>query len=178
MKNENWMLWLRKLLVPGMLALLGFALVVAPDWAAALASKVLGGVLIAWGVFGAIITITGWPKNGAVRVIVTVMLLGVGIYLSKNPLAVATGFGKVIGVYLFFRSGMSMLEDGKRNVLSSITMLAGLFLVLFPLTLSRLVIRIIGGILLLVNIGNILAIRRMYKLPGMVDDPNIIDAEP
>ena len=50
MKNENWMLWLRKLLVPGMLALLGFAIVVAPDWAAALASKVLGWVLIAVGV--------------------------------------------------------------------------------------------------------------------------------
>ncbi len=160
------------------MALLGFALVVAPDWAAALASKVLGWVLIAWGVFGAIITITGWPKNGAVRVIVTVLLLGVGIYLSKNPLAVATGFGKVIGIFLILRSGMSMMEDNKFSVPGVICLLAGLFLLLFPLTLSRLVIRICGGILMMINIGNILMLRRLYKLPGVFDDPNIIDAEP
>ena len=160
------------------MALLGFALVVAPDWAAALASKVLGWALIACGVISAIVTITGWPKNGAVRVIVTVMLLGVGIYLSKNPLAVATGFGKVIGIFLILRSGMSMMEDNKFSVPGVICLLAGLFLLLFPLTLSRLVIRICGGILMMINIGNILMLRRLYKLPGEFDDPNIIDAEP
>lgn len=178
MKNANWMNWISKLVIPGALALLGLCLVVAPDWAAALASKVLGWVLIAWGVLVAIRTITGQPRNRTWGVVVTAALLAVGIYLSKNPLAVAAGFGKVIGIYLILRSGISMLEDGKFNILAGITLLAGVFLLVFPLSLSRLVIRICGGILLLVNGGNILMLLRMQKIPGAKDDPDIIDAAP
>lgn len=178
MKNEKWTDIISTFLVPGLLALLGLSLLIDPNWATALVSKILGWALIAGGVICAIVTITGWPVNRITRVVVTVLLLGVGIYLSKNPLALAANIGKIIGIFLVIQGGSGLLDARGAKAMSGITLAAGIFLLLFPLTLSKLVFRICGAVLLVLSVSNILARLRAGKALRASDDPNIIDAEP
>lgn len=177
MKNTKWTDFISTFLVPGLLALLGLILVIDPNWASALVSKALGYALIAGGVISAIITITGWPVNRIPRVIVTVLLLGVGIFLSKNPLALAANIGKLIGIFLVIQGGMGLLDAHGSKSMSAITIGAGVFLLLFPLSLSGLVFRLCGAALLVISVSNILVRLRIIKSLREPDDPNIIDAD-
>ena len=178
MKNAKWTEFIAAFLLPALLALLGLCLVINPNWAAALVSKILGWALIGCGVISAIVTITGWPVNRVSRVVVTVLLLGVGIFLSRQPLALAANIGKIIGIILVVQGGSGLLDARGAKAMSGITLAAGIFLLLFPLTLSKLVFRICGGVLLVLSISNIVARLRVVKALKEPDDPNIIDAEP
>lgn len=178
MKNSKWTDFISTFLMPGLLAFLGLSLLIDPNWAAALVSKVLGWALIACGVISAIVTITGWPVNRISRILITVLLLGVGIYLSRNPLALAANIGKLIGIFLVIQGGVGLLDNRGARAISAITLAAGIFLLLFPLTLSSLVFRLCGAALLVLSVSNILARLRIVKSLKEPDDPNIIDAEP
>lgn len=178
MKKKKWTDVLPTLLMPVLLALLGLALVADPNWASALVSRVLGWGLIACGIISAIVTITGWPAQKVSRVIITVALLAVGIYLSRNPLALAANIGKLIGIFLLVQGGVSLLDGRGDKVLPLITLAAGLFLLLFPLTLSQLVFRICGAVLLVLSISNLISRLRVLKALNEPEDPNIIDAVP
>ena len=164
--------------MPLLLALLGLALLLAPNAASALASKVLGWILIAWGVGSAIVTITGWPASGIRGIIVTILLIGIGIYLSRNPLALAANLGKLAGIFLVIQGGISLLDRRGARVLPIVTLAVGIFLLLFPMTLSKLLFRILGLVLQVSGLGNLLARLRLTKALQEPDDPNIIDAAP
>lgn len=178
MKNTKWTDLISTFLVPGLLAALGVALLIDPNWATAMVSRLLGWALIACGVISAIVTITGWPANRVPRVVVTVLLLGVGIFLSREPLALAVNFGKLIGIFLVIQGGAGLLDSRGAKAMSGITLAVGVFLLLFPLSLTKLVFRLCGAALLILSVSNILARLRVLKGLRESDDPDIIDAAP
>lgn len=178
MKRRNWSELISVILLPAVLAVAGLVLLVNPNAATALISKVLGWGLIAGGVVSAIVTITGWPVKGVPRVIVTVVLLIAGSYLSRNPLALAANMGKLLGFFLVIQGAVKLLDSYGAKTLPAISLIAGVILLLFPLTLSQILFRIVGGVLLVIGISNLLAGLQDLKDWEEPDDPNIIDAAP
>lgn len=176
MKNMKWMDLLSAVLLPGLAAVLGLVLVINPNAASALISKVLGWALVAGGAVSAIVTIAGWPAKGVGRIILTVALLALGGWLLRNPLALAANLGKLLGIFLLIQGAVNLLDSRGGKVPALITAAVGLFLLLFPLALSQLVFRIIGAVMIGLGVSNILARLRVVRALKEPGDPDIIDA--
>ena len=178
MKQENIRSWLELLLAPGLLILLGLILLLSPDTASVLISKVLGGMLVASGIgFGisAIVTHRGQVGKG----ITAVSFVLVGGWLSANPLFWAAWIGRILGALLVVSSLQDMMRAkscGFRSRLPLITAVVGVLLVLLPMTASRLVFSLAGLVVLVV--GVLMLLSRVKNLRRLTDasDPNIIDA--
>lgn len=188
MKRKKWSNLINLLLLPGVLIVLGLVLLCNPDAASALVSKLLGWCLTIAGVISAIVTLTGWPARRISRILTTVVLLALGSYLLANPLALAEKLGKLVGLVLIIQGARGLWEawnlagaarSFKGNFwLALATLAAGIILVLFPMTTSRLVFRLCGGVLLVLGIVNLVTRLRTYPRLDRPDDPDIIDAAP
>lgn len=178
MKKNDILSLLQLLLVPALLIFLGLILVVNPDAASAMVSKLLGYALI----LGAIITGMSaiFADSGKVgRGIIAVALAIVGGWLVSHPLMLAAWISRFLGVLILINVVPDLIFAWKnhRNILFHVlAAMVGGVLILLPMTASRLVFTLCGAAVLLIGALMLLDRIRSRRWLGEGDDPNIIDA--
>ena len=157
--------------------LCGLVLVLSPDTAVALVTKILAWVLVALGISRVMKNLkdsaTYWGDW-----VYAVLFFLVGGYLLINPLSVANMVGRLFGLLLMIR-GLQNLKDsvhGSAKVLSLVTFIAGIVLFLLPQTLINTVLGFAGLVLMAVGGVNLVHKLRQGNRLEEGDDPNIIDA--
>ncbi len=178
MKKQDFLSLLNLLLVPVLLILLGLVLVVNPDVASAMIAGVIGYILIAGAIIGGIAAIVS--QQGKIgKGLFSVALAVIGGWLVRNPLILAAWIGRLVGVLILINSLPDLIyasKQGRSILFQGISVLAGIVLILLPMTASRLVFTLCGAAVLLIGMfmfADRIRGRRWLK-PG--DDPNIIDA--
>lgn len=178
MKKQDILSLVQLLLVPVLLILLGLILVMNPDTASALISKLIGYVLMACAVGAGLATIFG--QTGKIGKGIAAGVLAVtGGWLMAHPLWLVAWISRLLGMLIMVNSGVELYYAirQKRNVVFYGTATGiGAVLILLPMTASRLVftlcgiaVLVIGGMMLFDRIRG-----RRWLNEG--DDPNIIDA--
>lgn len=178
MKKQDILSLIQLLLVPVLLILLGLILIVNPDTASVLVSRLLGYALI----LGAVITgVTAvFSQTGKVgRGIVSVVLAIVGGWLVANPLWLAAWIIRFLGVLIVINVLPDLyyaFKQGRNFLFHAIAALIGIVLILLPMTASRLVFTLCGVAVLV--IGGVMFLDRIRGRRWLTagDDPNIIDA--
>ena len=178
MKKQDILSLIQLLLVPALLILLGLILVLNPDTASALISKLLGYALTL-GAVGTGLAAVFSHSGKARKAVCAVVLAMVGGWLMMHPLWLTAWVSRFLGILIMVNSGMDLVYalKCKRNVIFHAAATAiGALLVLMPMSASRLVftlcgvaVLVIGGVMLLDRIRG-----RRWLQEG--DDPNIIDA--
>ena len=177
MKKEEILSYIRLFLAPVLVMLLGLILIVNPDSATVLISKILGGVIILIGIGAGIAAIFN-KKGRTAKAITAVVMAIVGGWLVNNPLALAAWIGRFIGVLLIIDGIQDIIElrrFGKTFLLPLIITAVGAVLVLMPLTTSRLVFTLCGIVVLV--IGGAMLLDRLKSKPRLESAGDIIDAE-
>ena len=178
MKKQDILSLVQLLLVPVLLILLGLILVVNPDTASALISKLLGYALILGAIctgLSAVLIETGRIGKG----VVSVGLAIVGGWLVANPLWLAAWISRFLGVLIV----INVLPDlyyavkQKRSFLfHALAAMVGVVLILLPMTASRLVFTLCGIAVLAIGAMMFFDRIRGRRWLHKGDDPNIIDA--
>ena len=181
MRNLDWKDIVRQEGGSILTILCGVILVLKPDTASALLAAVAGWALIAVGVAALIAGFTG--DFGAGSVVTGAVLLLAGAWLHRNPLMIASVLGFVVG-FLVLRQGIRAMKNAqysKRNgglwipgaVLAVVEALIGVRLMLSPLSISRLVLSIVGVVLIVIGVCNLVAhyrsVRYIPKSGGIID---------
>ena len=181
MKNLDWKDFLRREGGSLLTILCGVILVLKPDTASALLAAVAGWALIAAGVAALIAGFAG--GFGAGTVVTGAVLLLAGAWLHRNPLMIASVLGFVVG-FLVLRQGIRAMKNAqysKRNgglwipgaVLAVLEALIGVRLMLSPLSISRLVLSVVGVVLIVIGACNLVAhyrsVRYIPKSGGIID---------
>lgn len=177
MKKQNIFTFLKLFFAPLLVIALGLVLIIHPDSASAVISKIIGGIIILTGIgFG--VSAVFNERGRIAKGIAAVVLAMVGGWLVKNPLALAAWFGRIIGILLIFDGigDISQLrKQGMTFRMPLILTVVGVILVVMPMTTSRLIFSLCGVVVLLVGIGMLLdRIRDRKRLNAAKDD--IIDA--
>lgn len=175
MKNRKLKGLLSLYAAPAVLCVLGLCLLLRPDSASALIARVLGWGLFALGVGCGISAIFGHGGT-AVKILGTLVFLGLGGWLIRNPLALANAGGQFIGVLLITEGGQRVFRYGDKGW-GLITIAAGAVLVFLPMIASRLVFSICGAVLLVVGVLMFIGRFHRCRLESGNDDPNIIDVD-
>jgi len=177
MKKRDILLLFYQIASPVALILLGMVLLISPDTASALISRIIGWLLTLTGVGIGISAMMN--RRGAVaKGIFAVGCVCIGGWLAANPLILAAWIGRVLGFVLAARGLRDVFLAGRRGhggVLAVVTLVVGVILVILPMTTSRLVFRLMGLVITLIA-GAMLFDRlkdRRYLESG---DDNIIDA--
>ena len=175
-KNYFWNM-LYQLASPAAVTLLGALLLVNPDSASILISRVLGwGLAVVAVGFGIAALVSDRGRAG--KVIVSVTLAVCGGLLGRNPLWLASFAGRVVGILLVIDGIQDMLHarhSGVRVRMPLVVSLLGAILVLMPMTASRLVFSLCGLVVTIVGVMMLLDRLRKPQLPGGKRD--IIDME-
>lgn len=176
MNKDKLFSYIRLLWAPAALMLLGVILLFNPDSASVLISKLLGSLLILIGIGFGIAAITG--DQGKVSKGITAVILAVaGGWLTRNPLALAAWFGRIVGIILLLngiQDMRSMRAMGKRFALPGLVTLVGLILILLPMTTTRLVFSVCGVVVLI--LGGIMLLDRLRSKRLDSGDDKIVDA--
>lgn len=180
MKKEKIFNYLQLVFTPCVLILLGLVLLCSPDTASALIGRVLGWGLLVVGILFAAAAFSG-KTNAPSNALGAIACIAVAIWLLNDPLVLASGIGRVVGILLGLRGIQDIAESKStsKQLISGIIMLVGGLILLFlPMTTSRLVFRLLG-IAVIIYGGCVLAsrLRKRKNTPGL-DDPNIIDVDP
>ena len=177
MKKRDILSLLYQLASPALLMVLGLILLVSPDTASALISRIIGWGLTLVGIGVGISAIV--DRRGAVgKGIAAVLCVITGGWLTSEPLLLAAGIGRILGLIVAARGIRDILlarSYGNGKTLAVLTTLVGVVLVVLPMTTSRLVFRICGIAVLV--IGAAMAAQRVKDhryLEGGSND--IIDA--
>ena len=173
--------------IPLVLIVVGLILIVSPDSASALVSKVLALVLILHGVVFLISSFTNRRGRQMALLFYAIICLVAGIWLARNPLALAWGIGKFLGILLGLRGIRGVLDALRvKNqggsyiaglVLGALTLAAGLWMVFSPLAPSRILMTVVGIVFVVIGVANLLNVRSGVKALLSGEDPNIIDAD-
>lgn len=161
---------------PITLILLGIILLFRPDTAAVLISRLIGWGFFAVGIgFGIAALVSRGGDMG--KIVGALCCVAAGSFLMKNPLWLARGIGRVLGILLMLRGGrdffLSRRNEGK--ILSLICAVLGMVLVVLPMTVSRWVFSLCG--LVMTIVGVVMLLERLKERKLLDDsDPNIIDA--
>ena len=163
---------------PVAVILLGLVLILCPDTATALISRILGWILTLIGIGVGSFAII--DREHAIRKGITAVAFAcVGGWLTANPLVLAAWIGRMLGLFIAFRGIRDLMlcaSRGYSRLLALITAAVGVILILLPLTTSRLVFSICGVVVLGLGIGMLVdRLKQMRYLPGGKDS-NIIDA--
>lgn len=176
MKKRDILDLIYQLASPVALILLGGILLLSPDTASALISRLLGWVLTLVGIGVGISAVL--DRRGAIGKGITALgFVCVGGWLTANPLLLAAGIGRILGILLALRGLRDLSLDRSRGYgspLSLITTIAGVILVLLPMTTSRLVFGLCGAVILGIGIAQLIQRLRRNRLDK--GDSNIIDA--
>lgn len=186
MKKETIKKLLSVYAVPVGTVILGMVLVFSPDTASTLIAKVIGWICIAVGICCAIAALSAVDRGQMVSV--AVLSLGLGIFITSFPLALAKVLGRIAGLAMILaglgkvRGSLMKKKSGLPYELSLAvaigTVVAGVVLLLLPMTLSRVLLNICGGVLVVIGILNIYGVYREQKFLEPGNDHDIIDAEP
>ena len=177
-KKQDVLSLIQLLLVPVLLILLGLILVVNPDSASALISRLIGYALTLAAIGTGLAAIFGWTQK-MIRGFCAVVLAMVGGWLMAHPLWLVAWISRFLGILIMVNSGMDLWYaiKQKHNVLFyGAATAVGAILVLMPMSASRLVFTLCGIAVLVIG-GVMFADRirgRRWLHEG--DDPNIIDA--
>ena len=178
MKKRDILPLLYQIASPAAMILLGLVLMISPDTASALLARLLGWGLTLVGICIGIFALVN--RRGAVgKGIAAVLCVCTGGFLTANPLVLAAGLGRILGILVAARGLRDLFlakSRGYGGLLPLITALVGLVLVVLPMTTSRLVFALLGAIL--AGLGAAMLFDRLKNrryLEGG-NDPNIIDA--
>lgn len=177
MKKRDILSLIYQLASPVLLMLLGLILLLSPDTASALIARMLG-----WGMtfVGAGIGIAAIVnRRGAVgKGLAAVGCVCIGGWLTANPLLLAAGIGRILGILILLRGIRDWVlarKYGNGAVLAIVTTVAGLILTLLPMTTSRLVFSLCGAVVLVT--GAAMLLQRLKDKRYLEDGgSNIIDA--
>ena len=170
-----------------LLILGGLVLLSDPDFGSAAVATVIGWVLIAAGALGLIVSVLSWPVFSVPEILLCLLGLGVGIYLVKNPLSLASILGFVLGAYLVIQGGGSLLECVKLRqngfgfrpnlVLGAAMLVFGLILIFSPLAASQLIMTLCGLVMVVCGAANLVIRARAAKRLQQGGKDKIIDAD-
>lgn len=153
MKDFSFKQKCQMLLTPALMVVLGIILLVRPDSASALVGMVLGWVLIAAGVSCTAFLIK--IRDFVVfRALPAIACFVVGVWLLKNPLALASVLGRIAGVIIALQGIQDILHaiEWKCGMTWAVVATAvGVLLILVPMTASRLVMGLCGVALILLG---------------------------
>ena len=166
-----------------LMILCGGILTIFPDSASVLISAVLGWLLIAVGVMMLIAGILGGIE--VMTILQGVVFIMAGAWLHRHPLMIASVLGIVLGLTALSQG----IKKGKRAMhlkmygsfwiwdagMAALELLAGLVLILTPLSLSRAVVTVAGIFMVICGVVDLLSSRKNGGDPGGYS--NIIDAE-
>lgn len=178
MKKQDILSLLQLLLAPILLILLGLILVINPDTASALISKLIGYALTLAAIgtgLAAIFSRTKKIRKG----ICAVVLAMVGGWLMMHPLWLVAWISRFLGLLIMVNSGMDLFYaiNQKRNaVFYAAATAIGAILVLMPMSASRLVFTLCGVAVLVIGGVMFYDRTRGHRWLTEGDDPNIIDA--
>lgn len=164
----------------------GLVLLFKPDFGSAAVAAVIGWSLIAMGVLGMVVSILSWPVFSIPEILLCVLGLGLGIYLVRNPLSLASILGLTLGVCLVVQGIGGLLDAGKLRragfgfvpdlVLALVMLGFGVLLLFFPLTASHLVMTLCGIVMIVCGVANLVLHARAAKWLRR-ESRKIIDAE-
>ena len=178
MKKQDFLSLLNLLLVPVLLVLLGLVLVVNPDVASAMIAGVIGYIFIAAAMIAGIAAIVS--SHGKIgKGLFAVALAVVGGWLVQNPLILAAWIGRFVGVLILINSLPDLVyahKQGRSILFHGLSALAGIVLILVPMTTSRLVFRACGTVVLVIGAVMFFDRIRGRRWLSAGEDPNIIDA--
>ena len=179
MNKHDFPAMIRALLVPALLILLGLILVVYPDAASAMLSRVIGYALILCAVgagIAAVFSHTGRIGKGIAAAVLAI----VGGWLISHPLLLVAWISRFLGMLIMVNSGMELvyaLKQQRNVIFYGAATAIGAVLILLPMTASRLVFTLCGAAVLVIGLVMLLdRLRSRRWLSGGDDDPNIIDA--
>lgn len=177
MKKRDILSLLYQIASPVALILLGLVLLFSPDTASALIARLLGWAVTLVGVCIGIFAIL--DRRGALgKGIAAVLCVCAGGFLAANPLILAAGIGRVLGILVAARGARDLFlakTRGYGSLLPMITTVVGLVLIVLPMTTSRLVFSLCGAAIAGLGVAMLLdrLKNRRYLESG---DDNIIDA--
>ena len=178
MKKQDILSAIQLLLAPVLVILLGLLLLISPDSASVLISRLLGGLLSLLGIgFGIAALVSDRKRAG--RLVLAIALFACGGILTAIPLLLASFAGRIVGLLLLIDGLTDMVSAHRRGVrflMPLLVAILGGLLVLLPMTASRLVFSLCGLAVTITGIFMLLDRLRHRRLPGGNDDPNIIDA--
>lgn len=170
--------WIARFGVPVLMVVLGLILLAKPDTAAVLVSKVIGWVMILLGAGYAISTAKGDASTPPTRWVTAAVEIIAGIIFVTRPLFLAEAIFRCLGALLAVRAFIDIQSARRFGVkwpkVPVITMVCGVLLLLTPLSVSRILVRIAGLVILVLGAANFMTQKK--QLPGG-DKPDIIDAE-
>lgn len=176
MKKQDILSAVQLFLAPVLVILLGLLLLINPDSASVLLSKLMGGLLILVAFIVGVAALFSQQRR-IFKLICAFLILNCGIILTRNPLLLASFAGRVVGLLLFIDGLGDMLNAHRRGIRGLmpllVTVLGGV-LILMPMTASRLVFSLCG--LAVTVIGIVMLLDRLRRKLPEGDDPNIIDA--
>lgn len=178
MKKKNTFAMLEVQALPGLFCILGLILLVTPDAASAIAGRLMGVALLVVGIVFLVDGISAWPGH-ARKLVWAVTAFCFSSWLLARPWVLITFGGRLVGVLFAIRGAQEIREarlTGRPKVLTAITFVCGMLLVLIPGTASRMVLRAMGLLVLLLGVILALVNRREKRWLDGPDDPNIIDA--
>ena len=158
--------------------LCGLILMLFPDTAVALVTKLVAWLLVGIGVFKVMKNL----KDSAIYWgdwVATVLYFLLGGYLLVNPLVISETIGRFLGIVLIIH-GMSDLRQaryGSGKAIGILTAVAGMALVVIPRTLINTLLGVAGLVLLIVGIISLVDKLRHGRYLEESGDPNIIDAD-
>lgn len=178
MKRNHWIDILSPLLLPVLLMLLGIILIVNPDSAAALIGRLIAFALIVAGTVMGVAALSGDTLLRVRRLIPAAILLALGLWLLANPLFIARSLGRILGILLILEGGGTLGGELRLGhplpVVAAITLVAGIVLVLVPMTTSRLLIIGCGIAVLCLGAAELaqrLLRRRLPRNRDIIDQP-------
>lgn len=177
MKKNDMFALLYQLASPLALTLLGIILLFSPDTAAVLISRLIGWGFFAVGIgFGIAALVSRGGDVG--KIIGAVACIGAGSFLIGNPLWLARGIGRVLGIFLMLRGARDFFQSRLRGgkILSLVCAGLGVVLTVLPMTVSRWVFSLCGLVMAVVGVVMVLERLKERKYLEGGDDPNIIDA--
>ena len=176
MKKQELFDLLYQLASPIGMILAGLVLALCPDLASAVISRVLGWCVTLVAICFGIGAILDRPK-AVRRGIISVALAILGGTLTAKPLLLAAFVGKIIGLFIALRGVRELFlarSRGCGKVPGLFLTVAGVLLVVLPMTASRLVFSICGWVILVAGVLMLLNKIRERRLPP--GRPDIIDA--
>lgn len=164
---------------------LGLLLLLRPDFATNTVASVLGWILIGGGATLIAVDILNWDVLGLPELIVGIAAAAVGTFIVIRPDFLASVFGTLIGIYLGIQSAITLISAvNLKNtgriyiptlVLGLVLMTLALVLIFVPMSLSRLLVRTVGVLMILGGLAN-LVLRSGFFMSLPVNDPKIVDA--
>lgn len=147
------------------LILIGAVLLVRPDFGSKAVTLTLGWLLVIAGGIGVASSIVSRMAFGYGTMGSSMMMLLFGILILSRPLMLASLFGVVLGAYLVF-SGLGSFADAGRlrsngqgwifgMIWGIISVIAGVYLIISPMTSSRLVMSVAGIMMIVCGAGSI-----------------------